>query len=399
MKLNLPGLNWMSFRLAGGKKVTYYYPWRGDGAPRMTERFGTPEFITEYHRLHAERRAALGGGESVAQGPKLAGLLDRYQDSPKFRGLKPRTQLNYKKQLVLIRREFGDMPMKVFAKAETAQKARSMFCDWRDELTKKSVRQADYAVTVLGAALSWAQKSGHIPHNAGQNMERYYHGTRVDKIWPVETELLFYEKGPRRLGEALMLGVFTGQRESDLLALTWFQYDGTHLRLQQGKTDRRMQIKVAAPLKAMLDALKVERCPKPGDCILLTDKTGAPWSSTAGFYSSFKKAMQRLRITGLTFNDLRGTAATRLALAGCTVPEIAAITGHSLADVHEILDAHYLHRDTGLADNAIDKLERFWAGFTGGGAGVPAGEGGSIQGPAAVTNLGAERERRGGRDG
>ena len=58
------------------------------------------------------------------------------------------------------------------------------------------------------------------------------------------------------------------------------------------------------------------------------------------------------------FNDLRGTAVTRLALVGCTEAEIAAITGHSLRDVRSILDAHYLHRDPALADSAITKLER-----------------------------------------
>jgi len=68
--------------------------------------------------------------------------------------------------------------------------------------------------------------------------------------------------------------------------------------------------------------------------------------------------MKRAGITGLTFNDLRGTAVTRLALAGSTEAEIAAITGHSLRDVRSILDLHYLHRDPGLAENAIAKLER-----------------------------------------
>jgi hypothetical protein len=60
----------------------------------------------------------------------------------------------------------------------------------------------------------------------------------------------------------------------------------------------------------------------------------------------------------VTFNDLRGTAVTRLAIAGCTEAEIATITGHSLRDVRSILDAHYLHRDPVLAENAIRKLER-----------------------------------------
>jgi hypothetical protein len=59
----------------------------------------------------------------------------------------------------------------------------------------------------------------------------------------------------------------------------------------------------------------------------------------------------------VTFDGLRGTAVTRLALVGCTEAEIAAITGHSIRDVRSILDAHYLHRDQALAETAIRKLE------------------------------------------
>jgi hypothetical protein len=59
----------------------------------------------------------------------------------------------------------------------------------------------------------------------------------------------------------------------------------------------------------------------------------------------------------VTFNDLRGTAVTRLALVGCTEAEIATLTGHALRDVRSIPDAHYLHRDPALAKSAIRKLE------------------------------------------
>jgi integrase len=59
----------------------------------------------------------------------------------------------------------------------------------------------------------------------------------------------------------------------------------------------------------------------------------------------------------VTFHDLRGTAVTRLALAGSTEPEIATITGHSLRDVRTILDSNYLSRDQALGESAIRKLE------------------------------------------
>jgi len=38
--------------------------------------------------------------------------------------------------------------------------------------------------------------------------------------------------------------------------------------------------------------------------------------------------------------------------------KIATITGHSLRDVHSILDANYPYRDPALAESAIMKLER-----------------------------------------
>jgi hypothetical protein len=110
-------------------------------------------------------------------------------------------------------------------------------------------------------------------------------------------------------------------------------------------------VKVGAPLKAMLDVT-----PKISPVILLSTD-GKPWTE-GGFRASWRKAQAAAGIVGVTFNDLRGTAVTRLALVECTEAEIAAFTGHTLRDVRSILDAHYLHRDPALADSAITKLER-----------------------------------------
>jgi integrase len=148
-----------------------------------------------------------------------------------------------------------------------------------------------------------------------------------------------------------LLALWTGQRQGDLLRLPWSGYDGNHIRLRQGKTGMRVSIPVGAPLKEALDAA-TKRCP-----VILTNTDGKPWTSD-GFRSSWRKACLAAGVVGVTFNDLRGTAVTRLALAGCTEAEIATITGHSLRDVRSILDSHYLHRDPALADSAIRKLEK-----------------------------------------
>jgi integrase len=109
-------------------------------------------------------------------------------------------------------------------------------------------------------------------------------------------------------------------------------------------------IRVGAPLKAALDA-----APRRST-IILTTSDGRPWTPD-GFRASWGKACRKAGITGVTFHDLRGTAVTRLAIAECTEPEIAPITGHSLRSVRAILDTHYLARDPALGDSAITKLE------------------------------------------
>ena len=105
------------------------------------------------------------------------------------------------------------------------------------------------------------------------------------------------------------------------------------------------------PLKVALDAAR-----KHG-LIILTSTDARPWTPD-GFRASWGKACKKAAIAGVTFNDLRGTAVTRLALVGCSEAEIATITGHSLRDVRSILDAHYLARDPALGESAIRKLEK-----------------------------------------
>ena len=149
----------------------------------------------------------------------------------------------------------------------------------------------------------------------------------------------------------LLLALWTGQRQGDLLRLPWSAYDGARIRLRQSKTGVPVSFKVGAPLKAALDAT-----PKRST-IILTNSEGKPWTAD-GFRVSWRKAQKAAGVIGVTFNDLRGTAVTRLALVGCTEAEIAAITGHTLRDVRSILDCNYLHRDPALADAANTKLER-----------------------------------------
>ena len=153
-----------------------------------------------------------------------------------------------------------------------------------------------------------------------------------------------------RLWQALVLAIETGQRQGDLIRLPWSAYDGQWIRLRQSKGGQRVQVPVTQDLKAILDAM-----PRSSP-VILTSSAGRPWTSD-GLRTSWHRASRAAGLVDLTFHDLRGTAVTRLAEAGCTEAEIASITGHSIKSVGAILD-RYLARTKGLALSAIEKLEK-----------------------------------------
>jgi integrase len=337
MRIRLKGLNSITKRLADGTRRTYWYAWKG--GPALPGRPGDLDFLAAYNEA-VSRKVAMPQGV-------LLSLLQHYQQSEEFRALAPRTRADYVGKIKLIEKDFGDFPLGALSDKRT----RRVFKDWRDKLALTSRRQADYAWTVLARVISWGLEDGLVDANPCARGGRVYKGTRADKVWTADDEAAFVRAAPTHLHLPLLLALWTGQRQGDLLRLPWSGYDGKTIRLRQSKTGARVVIPVGAPLKAALDAAK-----KIGP-IILTSTDDKPWTED-GFRSSWRKACVRAGISGVTFNDLRGTAVTRLALAEATEAEIGAITGHSLRDVRSILDSHYLHRHPALGESAIRKLER-----------------------------------------
>jgi integrase len=338
MHVRLKGIHSAIMRLADGTIRSYHYAWRG--GPRLTGGPGSPEFIASYNEAVA-RKAALPDGVLLV-------ILTKYQNSDAFRQLTERTRKDYAIQIKIIERAFGDLPVAALPDRRT----RGIFMEWRDKLAERSRRQADYAWAVLALILSWALDRGLVTHNPCEKGGLLYRTSRVDKIWSDADEAAFLAKAPNQLYLPLMLALWTGQRQGDLLRLPWSGYDGKFIRLRQRKTGVRVTIPVGSPLKLALDeAAQTRKSP-----LILLNSFGTPWTSD-GFRTSWGKACAAAGIVGLTFHDLRGTAVTRLAVAGCTEAEIVTITGHTLKDVRSILDANYLHRDPALGESAIRKLE------------------------------------------
>lgn len=122
----------------------------------------------------------------------------------------------------------------------------------------------------------------------------------------------------------VILALYTGQRRGDLVALRWSAYDGKAIRLKQNKTGVSLAIPVHPELRAELDAWRKGASATQ----ILTKADGRPWGALE-LSQKLPRALRAIGLPpGLNVHGLRKLAAARLADAGCTVHEIAAITGH-----------------------------------------------------------------------
>lgn len=180
--------------------------------------------------------------------------------------------------------------------------------------------------------------------------------------------------GRGSIGDSIMLGVMTSQRQRDRL---WLKDEGLvdgrrHFR-QSKRKGKLVAVKETPQLTARLDAararvaaVKLKFGTRP-ETVVVDETTGLPYVQST--YRHVFDDVRALAIKGSNEfalapcpslarkrdQDLRDTSVTWLARAGCTLLEICAITGHSAKSVQTIID-HYLGSAAELADAGIDKL-------------------------------------------
>jgi integrase len=226
---------------------------------------------------------------------------------------------------------------------------------WHDEFSERKPREADNHVAILARVLFWAAKDGPLRVNVLDDFERAYKNDRSDIIWLPEHIEVFMQAASPEMQFAMVLALHTGQRQADILRMAWSQYDGTCITLRQGKARRLdrvpppIRIPCTKALKATLDAAQRR------GAVMLTTKTGRSFKKRY-FAEQWEATCKAAEIAELRFHDLRGTTVTMLAEAGCTLPEIVSITGHTLRRAQDILEK-YLARTSKLAESAIAKFE------------------------------------------
>lgn len=344
-RVKLRGINTTRKRLADGTMKIYRYH-RATGALLPGE-LGSVEFLTAY--AEAERIQPKNTGT-------VAELIRDYILSVRFDRKAESTKREYKRMLGRLEAKFGTMPIRALA----SPKVRGVFNEYHEEIGRDTPREADNRLTVLSAVFSHAiAKTGKIDRNPIEGFERLHSGDRSEMIWTEAPIHQFMQDAPVELQRALILAMHTGQRYGDLVRLRWSDYDGASISLRQNKSKRRVRVLCTGTLKRMLDGT-------PRVCaFILSRPDGRPWfteKDDKALGKAWKEHMQACglyvedRAERLELRDLRGTAVTLLAEAGCSVPQIVAITGHTLQSAHRILE-RYLARTAGLAEAAILAFE------------------------------------------
>lgn len=347
--VRLKGIKKTTRELADGTTRTHYYH-RASKTPLPGEP-GTDAFMAAWHATeHASRLQRAG---------TVGGLIHDYCQSADWTALAETTRETKRIFLKSVENQFGTMPLA----ALDEKGCKAEFLEWRDAVAKKHPRVADARLSALASVLSWALDRGKTAANPLSTFKRVYRSNRSEKIWLPSHVTRFEAVASPELVLAMTVALHTGQRQGDLLRLTWKAYDGEALTLIQSKGRRQVYIPCTEALKVTLDGLTRSKT-----LYVLTRPGGQAWTKDA-FKQAWRAAFVKSKInTDLHFHDLRGTAVTMLSEAGCTPQEIATITGHTLAHVEKILDV-YLARTKVLARSAIAKLNEHRRNKVGNGVG------------------------------
>jgi integrase len=257
VRIVLKGIHKVKKRLASCDTRIHFYAWRG--GPPIHAKPGTPEFVHAFNEAHASIRRPTAG--------TLMTVIADYKASPDFTKLAPSSRRMYLMYIRMIEEAFGDMPLAALAD----RRVRGEFKAWRDTFAA-TPRKADYAWTTLARLMSFAKDRGTIATNPCEKGGRLYVADRTEKFWGEREIAALLAVASPQLKLALVLALWTGQRQGDLLRLPWSAYDGSHIRLRQSKTGRRIVMPAGFPLKALLDAAE-----RAGPLILV-NTYGRPWT-------------------------------------------------------------------------------------------------------------------------
>lgn len=242
----------------------------------------------------------------------LGALIQEYRASPQFATLRPATKKTYL-------RAMGHMEP-LYNSAIAAIRRRHVI-KLRNRFAKTPAL-ADQLRAVFSVLMVYAIEMEYREGNPAAKIKNIAEGEH--QRWTDEQVAFACKTMPERYRRAIILALYTGQRQSDVLRMRWSDYDGEGIFVAQEKTGAKLWICCHPTLRAELERWKAKRTA----VTILTDSRGRPYAVPTFATAFSRERRQHPELAGIVFHGLRKTAAAKLAEAGCSSFEVAAITGH-----------------------------------------------------------------------
>jgi len=336
-KIDLPYVQ--TFRDRYGKARHYF---RRRGCPRVAlpGAPGSREFLSAYAAA-LERAPKTAPVKRPVQPRSINALVVEYYRSADFIALRDSTKRGYRNHLDRFRAKYGDGGAASIRPTDIATILHKMAAT---PGAARNLRKRLRTLFDLAVRLGWRQDNPVAVTRPPKVKSKGFTPWSEDDIaafrarWPAGSK-------PRL---ALELLIHTGQRRSDVVRMGQQHVRDGRISVAQVKTDARLRIRLHPELQA-----EIAKCPAGNLTFLMTDY-GRPFTA-AGFTRWFVERAQWAGLQGRSPHGLRKAAGRRLAEAGCSAKQIAAVLGHaSLTEVERYTRDADQER---LADAAIEALE------------------------------------------
>lgn len=314
---------------------------RRPGYPQSQTRelFGSEKWWAWYAAADAATKLEIGASRTVPG--SFNAVVVAYYASADYKRLGKVTQATYRNILDRFRTAAGALPV---AKIE-AKHVRT----WLDNRADRPAA-ANTLLKVLRAVMRFALDRGMVKSDPTFGVRPLKNKSDGHHTW-TEAEIAKYEArwplGTReRLAFDLLL--YTAQRSGDVRQMGRQHVHDGHVTVRQEKTGQPLEIPMHPRLVASIAAFN------SGHLTFIVTKDGDPYSAR-GFGNWFNDSAQDAGLDkGRTAHGLRKAAARRMAEAGCTPHQIAAVTGHkTLKEVERYTRAA---AQKALAGSALAKI-------------------------------------------
>jgi integrase len=247
--------------------------------------------------------------------PTIGRLIAEYKASSDFGRLADSTKRAYRLYTDMIGEDFHASPI---------EEIRRRHIKGQQDVYQRTPGKANSLVQMWSTLLSYAVEIEYVPYNVAWRIKMLPMGEHAR--WPEEVIEYSLNHLAERVKRAVILALYTGQREGDVVSMRWSDIEDGGIHVVQEKTRTKLWISAHRDLLGYLAEWRRDT----STLTILSNTLGTPWASANAFAGVWRREKaNHPMLDGFVFHGLRKSAAARLAESGCSAHEIMSITGHA----------------------------------------------------------------------